>query len=342
VSRGARGADALVGDSDAMAVLREEVRCFARSPAVVLVEGETGTGKELAARALHEESDRRGGPFVPVNCGALPEQLVESELFGHLRGAFTGAHRDHPGLVEAAARGTLFLDEIEDLPAPLQGKLLRLLQEGEYRPLGALRPRVADVRVVAASNVDLRDLVDGRRFRSDLFFRLDVLRLRLPPLRDRTEDLPRLVDHLLARARGAGWRDVPPPPGAEVVRVLREHPWPGNVRELANLVERACVLVATRGPEQGWSAAAASLVCGRAADREARPVGSMRPVARCESARSPEADALRRLLDRHRWRRDAAAREIGISRVTLWRRMRRLGLAGLPEAPEARAAEEAG
>ncbi len=328
-----RGVDALVGASESMQALRSEVRCFARSGASVLVEGETGTGKELVARALHEESDRGAGPFVAVNCGALPEQLVESELFGHLRGAFTGAHRDHPGLVEAAARGTLFLDEVEDLPAPLQGKLLRLLQEGEYRPLGATRPRLADVRVVAASNLSLRVLVAEQRFRSDLYFRLDVLRLRLPPLRARLDDLPLLVEHLLSSAADAGRRAAPPPPPGRVLDALRLHSWPGNVRELANLVERARVLVASRGPEAGWADALAGLHDSLPGPGAGAAERLPRPPARCEPASSPEAEVLRRLLDRHRWRRDAAAREIGVSRVTLWRRMRRLGLAGLAGEP---------
>ncbi|MEY4950960.1 MAG: hypothetical protein RL698_3171 [Pseudomonadota bacterium] len=325
--RRARGGDALVGASESIQRLRADIRCFARSDACVLVEGETGTGKELVARALHEESARAAGPFVPVNCGALPEQLVESELFGHLRGAFTGAHRDHPGLVEAAARGTLFLDEIEDLPPPLQGKLLRLLQEGEYRPLGAVRARSADVRVVAASNAQLAGLVAERRFRSDLFYRLDVLHLEVPPLRARPEDVDPLVAHFLARTgrpRAVATGDLEPPP--ECLAWMRGQSWPGNVRELANLVERAVVLVAEHGAARGWAVAISG--AGRVAAATAAP--PPRPPARFEQAESPEASALRRLLDRHRWRRDAAAREMGVSRVTLWRRMRRLGLVGAP------------
>ncbi|MFM7735525.1 MAG: sigma 54-interacting transcriptional regulator, partial [Alphaproteobacteria bacterium] len=302
-----RGIEALVGTSDVMERLRAEVRCFARSSACVLVEGETGTGKELVARALHEESGRHAGPFVPVNCGALPEHLVESELFGHLRGAFTGAHRDHPGLVEAAARGTLFLDEVEDVPPTLQGKLLRLLQEGEYRPLGATRARAADVRVVAASNRSLRGLVAEGRFRSDLYYRLDVLRLRLPPLRDRLEDLPMLVEHLLSVAGGTDPGPCDDAPGRAVIDVLRAHAWPGNVRELANLVERARVLVGSLGCETGWASAIGGIEEASVAV-ECLPVpdpGGV--VARFGPARAnaagAEAEALRRLLDRHRWRR---------------------------------------
>jgi two-component system response regulator PilR (NtrC family) len=367
-----QGGATLVGGSAEMAALRASIAQCARSGACVLVEGETGAGKELVARALHAGSARAHGPFVAVNCGALPEQLVESELFGHVRGAFTGAHRDHPGLVEGAARGTLFLDEVEDLALGLQGKLLRLLQEAEYRPVGAVRSRAADVRVVAASNADLARLVAERRFRADLFYRLNVLRIAVPPLRRRASDVPALVAfHLSRLAAGSGsgvaarnerrgesrgdepLRDVRMPPAAELAWLMG-YRWPGNVRELANLVERAFVFSAASDWPDAWRRAIEGLRAEREADtaRSHEPVSSPRDSDRDDVARhgnaqawspgaprdaepaardappSDPAQALRRVLDRHRWRREAAARELGISRVTLWRRMRRLGLAG--------------
>lgn len=330
-TRPADAADALVGGSAAIDGVRVLLRRYARSRASVLVEGETGVGKELVARALHLESPRAAGPFVAINCGALPEHLVESELFGHVRGAFTGAHRDHAGLVEHAEHGTLFLDEIEDLPASLQGKLLRLLQEAEYRPVGATRARRANVRVVAASNAELQAMVDDRRFRRDLFYRLNVLRIVVPPLRERLDDLPVLLAHLAApTAARADLRGALPfvTPSAEQLALLREHPWPGNVRELANLVERAAVVAASIGWAAGWSAALAQL---RA------PLAVLGGAPRALPPALPECDAAERaallaLLERHRWRRAAAARELGISRVTLWRRMRRAGLGCAAEA----------
>ena len=318
-----RGADALVGGSAAMESVRVLLRRYARSRAAVLVEGETGVGKELVARALHVESSRAAGPFVPINCGALPEHLVESELFGHVRGAFTGAHRDHAGLVEHAERGTLFLDEVEDLPVGLQGKLLRLLQECEYRPVGATRARRADVRVVAASNAELQALVDERRFRRDLDYRLNVLRLVVPPLRARLDDLPALVAHLAASSAGVSDTRLPGfvGPGPEQLELLRDYFWPGNVRELANLVERAAVVAAASSWPAGWAAAVAQLGAGGAPSAVVAALVPSAPLADSEERR-----ALLRLLERHRWRREAAARELGVSRVTLWRRMRRVGL----------------
>jgi two-component system response regulator PilR (NtrC family) len=321
-----RGADVLVGGSAAMESVRVLLRRYARSRASVLVEGETGVGKELVARALHVESARAAGPFVPINCGALPEHLVESELFGHVRGAFTGAHRDHPGLVEHAERGTLFLDEVEDLPLGLQGKLLRLLQESEYRPVGAMRARRADVRVVAASNTELHALVGERRFRRDLFYRLNVLRLVVPPLRERLDDLPALLAHLAATGAAAGEARTRAfvGPSPEQLEVMRAHSWPGNVRELGNVVERAAVVACASGWSAGWDAALAQLEAlpARAGATATAPVIPAAGVA----ADPEERRVLLRLLERHRWRRAAAAREIGVSRVTLWRRMRRAGL----------------
>jgi len=325
-ARRARGAGELVGGGSAIAGVRTLLRRYARSRACVLVEGETGVGKELVARALHRDSARANAPFVPINCGALPEHLVESELFGHVRGAFTGAHRDHAGIVEHAERGTLFLDEVEDLPLVLQGKLLRLLQESEYRPVGATRARHADVRVVAASNAQLHEMVEQRRFRRDLFYRLNVLRIVVPPLRERLDDLPELLRHLAAAVAGDAGRlpagFVGPRP--EQLAALRAHDWPGNVRELGNLVERAAVVATHTGWAAGWEAALAQLGGSSvAATRDPRTVDrGIERTARDQVERS----ALLQLLARHRWRREAAARELGVSRVTLWRRMRRAGL----------------
>ncbi|MBY0274838.1 sigma-54 dependent transcriptional regulator, partial [Candidatus Binatia bacterium] len=297
-SRG-RAGDALVGESAAMQAVRVLLQRYAPSRACVLIEGETGVGKELVARALHAQSERASGPFVAINCGALPEHLVESELFGHARGAFTGAHRDHPGLVEHAERGTLFLDEIEDLPPALQGKLLRLLQESEYRPVGATRTRRADVRVVAASNAELQTMVRERRFRRDLFYRLDVLRIVVPPLRERVDDLPALLAHLARDVAARGASGVPSfiGPSAAQLMALRAYPWPGNVRELANLVERAAIVAATLGWPAGWTSALGQLH----PDRRFDTVVAQAPAR--AGADATERAALLELLERHRWRR---------------------------------------
>jgi two-component system, NtrC family, response regulator AtoC len=213
--------------------------------APVLIEGETGTGKELVARALHYLGPRAGGPFVPVNCGALPDHLIENELFGHERGAYTDARSASTGAIGAAAGGTLFLDEIEALSPKAQAALLRFLQGREYRPLGGTRTRTSDARVVAASNADLRTLAAGARFRGDLFFRLDVLSLRLPPLRERRDDIAPLARHFVTRfcaEYGRGPKQLAP----GCIAALEGHDWPGNIRELENLIHRSVLL--TDGP----------------------------------------------------------------------------------------------
>jgi DNA-binding NtrC family response regulator len=221
----------VIGASRTMQEVSELVHRAAASALPVLVTGESGTGKDLIARAVHQIS-RRDGRFVAVNCAALPENLLESELFGHEKGAFTGADRDKPGLLEAAHRGTLFLDEITELPAALQPKLLRALEEGEVRRLGSTQPRRFDVRFVAASNRDLEQEVAGGRFRDDLYWRLHVLHVHVPPLRDRVPDIPLLAEHFL------GGRPI----AREAMHALASYPWPGNVRELRNALERATAL----------------------------------------------------------------------------------------------------
>ncbi len=235
----------LVGDSPAMRALFAELERVAASDVPVLVLGETGTGKELVARALHAEGRRKGGPFVAVNCAAVAPNLLESELFGHVRGAFTGAVASRPGHFQSAHRGTLFLDEIGELPLPMQPKLLRAVQEGEVRPVGSDRTQKVDVRLVAATN---RDLAEGARtgsFREDLFYRLAVLTLRLPPLRERSGDVPLLVAALLPRiAVELGRPEAELTPAA--LALLDRYPWPGNVRQLENELRRALALA--RGP----------------------------------------------------------------------------------------------
>jgi two-component system response regulator GlrR len=244
----------LIGTSARIAAVRDLVQRVARSDASVLITGESGSGKEVAARSLHAQSPRKVGPFLAVNCGALPAELLESELFGHKRGAFTGALRDKDGLFAAAEGGTLLLDEIGDAPLAVQVKLLRVLQERSYFPVGAVEAREVDVRVVAATNKDLRAEVSAGRFREDLFYRLHVVPIAMPALRDRPEDIPLLAELFLTRAaaqQGIARVHL----SHEALRLLMEHTWPGNVRELANVVEGAALL-ATDGvlrPAHVWA-----------------------------------------------------------------------------------------
>jgi DNA-binding NtrC family response regulator len=292
----------IVGESAAMQTLRAAIRKAAASNATVLIEGETGTGKELVARAIHRGSDRARQPFVAVNCAEIAETLFESELFGHVRGAFTGAVSDRKGLLESAHRGTLLLDEIEDLAAPPQVKLLRVLQTHEFKPVGSTRFVRFDARVIAASNQEIERLVQLRRFRADLFFRLDVLRVRVPPLRERRDDVPLLIEHAIARfnrANGTRFGAV----SADSMASLMRRAWPGNVRELENLVERTLVNSADPAIEE----------------RLLHPAGG--PLTQ-----ENERDRIMAALQRNQWSREKAARELGLSRVTLWRRMCRHNL----------------
>jgi transcriptional regulator with GAF, ATPase, and Fis domain len=230
----------IIGDSPGLRVALGRVQQVAPTDATVIILGETGTGKELFARAVHERSPRRNQPFVRVNCAALPSTLIETELFGHERGAFTGAVAARQGRFEVAHRGTLFLDEIGDLPADVQAKLLRVLQEGEFERVGSSQSRKVDVRLVAATHRDLEAAVKAGHFRADLYYRLNVFPIALPPLRDRIEDIPRLVWYFInRRQRSLNRKFTTIPPG--VFAVLERHSWPGNVRELENVIERAMI-----------------------------------------------------------------------------------------------------
>ncbi len=231
----------IIAKAPAMIRALEIATKVARHPSPVLITGESGTGKELVARLIHGESDRANSIFVPLNCGAIPETLLESELFGYLRGAFTGADRDKPGLFETASGGTLFLDEIGEMPPALQVKLLRVLQEGEVRRLGDNKPRAVDVRLVSATNKDLEDEIGRGRFRSDLFYRIAVVPIHLVPLRQRREEVPLLVRHFIEQNNRRLRLDIAGV-DPDAMRLLLEYRWPGNVRELENTIERAMVL----------------------------------------------------------------------------------------------------
>lgn len=318
--RGRAGLDAIVAESEAMRAVVDLVRRAARSTATVLVTGESGTGKELVARAVHVQSDRVGGPFVAVNCRALASSLLESELFGHERGAFTGAERARAGLFERAAGGTLFLDEIGDVSLDFQAKLLRVLQERRVLRVGGTDERDVDFRLVAASQRDLRREVEAGRFREDLYFRLAVIPISLPPLRERREEILPLARHFFARANAArrpplaGWSE-------EVEKHLVNHAWPGNARELENAIERGVVLA------RGERIELEDLLLDAPADGAAGP-----PAA------PPAGDTLREHLDRAAAEhvratlaacggsKAEAARRLGVDRTTLYRLLGRLGM----------------
>ena len=234
-------ASRLLGQSSVMAELRATLTKVARSQAPVYIAGESGVGKELVARTIHDEGMRAAAPFVPVNCGAIPTELMESEFFGHRKGAFTGAHADKTGLFQAAEGGTLFLDEIAELPMSMQVKLLRAIQEKSVRPVGANTEVPVDVRILSATHKDLAALVEEGRFRHDLYYRINVIELRVPPLRERREDLPVLVDAILTRLAAAQGR-LRPELHSDAMEALAHYTFPGNVRELENILERACAL----------------------------------------------------------------------------------------------------
>ena len=228
------------GESPRMHKLRRQLEQVATFATNVLITGESGTGKEWGARYVHDMSPRRDKPFVPVNCGAIPAELLESELFGHEKGSFTGAVSARVGRFEVAEGGTLFLDEIGDMSLPMQVKILRVLQERVYERVGSNESRACDVRIVAATHRDLEDAIETGKFRADLFYRLNVFPVQMPPLRERPEDLPILVESIVQRCRDEGLNPVALTPGA--LRMLKHHDWPGNIRELSNLIERLCVL----------------------------------------------------------------------------------------------------
>lgn len=235
------GYPSLLGNSRAINLVRDQIAKVARTSATVLITGESGTGKEVVARTIHAQSSRRDKPFVPINCSAIPEFLLESELFGHVKGAFTGAVRDKKGLIEEVRGGTLFLDEIGDIAPPLQVKLLRLLQEGEYRPVGSSVNKKADVRYIAATNRDLKDKMEKGEFREDLFYRLNVFHIHMPPLRERKEDIPLLARHFIGKYAALHGKPVKGFTDEAIERLI-SYSWPGNVRELENTVERGIIM----------------------------------------------------------------------------------------------------
>ena len=320
----------LVGHGPAMQELFRQILRAAASEASVLVTGESGTGKELVARALHDNSSRAGGPYLRVHCAAFPEQLLEAELFGHARGAFTGAAAAREGRFEAAHGGTLLLDEIGEVPLNVQVKLLRVLQEREIERLGENQPRQVDVRILAATHRDLPAMVRDGAFRADLYYRLRVLPLHVPALRERREDIPLLVDALLASLRGRHpGREVQV--SAEALDTLGAHDWPGNVRELANALEYALVhaegatLLPRHLPPEVRESARGGDAPVRAADlaptRLAQPY--YRPPA---GPAGREREILSRALKECGGNRAEAARRLGMSRTTLWKRLKQYGL----------------
>ena len=311
--RDPRRFEQIIGNSPALEAVLEQVERVAPTDSTVLIQGETGTGKELIARAIHNLSMRCGRPFIKLNCAAIPFDLLESELFGHERGAFTGAIAQKIGRFELADKGTLFLDEVGDIPPALQPKLLRVLQEQEFERLGSTRTHQVDVRLVAATNRNLVEMVKRNEFRSDLYYRLDVFPIPLPPLRERREDIPALVEHFVeiyARRMGKEIAHIP----AETMSALVSYFWPGNIRELQNFIERSVILTSGNVLHP--------------------PLASLKSSAEAESLgpitlEDAERDHIRKILEETRWvvaGPNGAAARLGIKRSTLYFRMQKLGI----------------
>jgi len=310
---GPRRFEQIIGTSSALEAVLEQVEQVAPTDSTVLIQGETGTGKELIARAIHNLSARCGRPFVKLNCAAIPFDLLESELFGHERGAFTGAIAQRVGRFELADKGTLFLDEVGDIPPGLQPKLLRVLQEQEFERLGGTRTHQVDVRLVAATNRNLADMVKRNEFRSDLYYRLNVFPIPLPALRERREDIPALVEHFVeiySRRMDKKIQHIAP----ETMSALTSHPWPGNIRELQNFIERSVILTSGNVLQP--------------------PLGSLQGCAGAESLgavtlEDAEREHIRKILEQTRWvvaGPNGAAARLGIKRSTLYFRMQKLGI----------------
>lgn len=324
--------DSMIGKSKPMQELYSVLDKITSSDATVLVQGENGTGKELIAKAIHFHSPRKGMPFVTVNCSAFNENLLDSELFGHVKGSFTGAVKDKKGLFEAANRGTLFLDEIGDMSLSMQVKLLRVLQEGTLMPVGGTEQRKVDVRIIAATNKDLKAMVEAGTFREDLYYRINVINIVVPPLRDRKEDIPVLLDHFVMK--GCKDKGVSPKQFAKrAMEKIYDYPWPGNIRELENEVERLIVL---SGEDSKISA---ELLSARIRDH-----GGDRPGLRVSGRLKDALEELEKMmikegLRRTKWNKSRLAKELGISRAGLIMKVEKYGL---DKRSLARAAEAAG
>lgn len=320
--------DELIGNTDAMLKLRAQIDKLARSQAPVHIRGESGSGKEVVARSIHGRGPRAAGPFVAVNCGAIPAELIESELFGHLKGSFTGASRDKLGLFQAAEGGTLFLDEVADLPLPMQVKLLRAIQEKRVRPVGGNEELPTDVRLLSATHKNLAREVTNGRFREDLFFRINVIELEVPSLRERKGDIPILAQALLNRIADAH-QGVAPALGKDALETMQRYPFPGNVRELENMLERAFALC------EGGNIQADDLQIGSietpiasGSEEPASNAGLLSAVAGDLDAylADIERSVLSQALEAHRWNRTETAQALGVSFRSLRYRMKKLAL----------------
>ena len=343
-------ASRLYGQSPAMTLLRQTIAKVARSQAPVYIVGESGVGKELVARTIHNEGGRSDGPFVPVNCGAIPAELMESEFFGHKKGSFTGAHADKPGLFQTADGGTLFLDEIAELPLAMQVKLLRAIQEKTVRPVGANNEVPVDVRILSATHKDLATLVADGRFRQDLYYRINVIELRVPPLRERREDLAGLASRVLERLATAQGRPVPQLSG-DALEALREYGFPGNVRELENILERALAMAEEneltaadlRLPRLATQAQPATPAPGQTAATATAPLAvpgtpavaiDPRTLNPRDTASSPlpsyieeiERAAIQQALQENRYNKTRTAAALGITFRALRYKLKKLGI----------------